>query len=178
MNYCKIKYHAIEDGVGCRTVLFVCGCRHHCKHCFQPETWDFNFGKPFTEKEEKEIIKSLSDQYTAGLTLLGGEPFEPENQKVLKPFIEKIKELYPEKSLWAYSGYTLEELLDEKSPCHTNDTLQMLKQIDVLVDGEFVFEKKNIMLPYRGSENQRVLDIPSSLKEQKAILSEYHFRNR
>lgn len=178
MNYCKIKYHAIEDGVGCRTVLFVCGCRHHCKGCFQPETWNFDYGEPFTEKTEQIIIESLKDNYTAGLTLLGGEPFEPENQKVLREFIEKIKTIYPDKSIWAYSGYTFEELLNEKSNCHTDDTIPMLNNIDVLVDGEFVLDKKNIMLPYRGSENQRVLDMKSSLKQHKPILSEYHFKKR
>lgn len=181
MKYGNIKYHAIEDGIGCRTVLFVSGCRHHCKGCFQPQTWDFNYGEEFTEKIANKIIDSLKESYVSGLTLLGGEPFEPENQSVLRPFIEKVKIAQPNKTIWAYSGYTFEELMcDEK--CHTDDTIPMLSSIDVLVDGEFVEFKMNKMIPYRGSDNQRIIDVQSTLKTwdetHNVILSEYHYKNR
>lgn len=183
MNYGNIKLHATEDGCGCRTVLFVSGCRHHCKGCFQPQTWDFNYGEQFTEEIENKIINSLNDKYTTGLTLLGGEPFEPENQKVLRPFIEKIKKLYPDKDIWAYSGYTFDELITPGKHCHTDDTLALLQMIDVLVDGEFVEEKLNKMLPYRGSDNQRIIDIKATLETWKSethnvVLSPYHERRR
>ncbi|MBO5435378.1 anaerobic ribonucleoside-triphosphate reductase activating protein [bacterium] len=179
MNYCNIKYHAVEDGIGLRTVLFVSGCRHHCKGCFQPETWNFDYGQPFTDKTENMIIDSLNDPYVSGLTLLGGEPFEPENQATLVNFVKKIKTLYPDKTIWAYSGFTFEELIDENnSACHTENTIAMLKKIDVLIDGRFVEEKRNLMLPYRGSENQRIINVPASLEANRAILSKYHNRNR
>lgn len=178
MNYGNIKFHATEDGVGCRTVLFVSGCRHHCKGCFQPQTWDFNYGHTFTNATEEEIIKSLEDSYVNGLTLLGGEPFEPENQRVLRPFIERIKALYPNKTIWSYSGYTFEELMSIDSACHTDDTIPMLSCIDILVDGEFIEAELNKMLPYRGSNNQRILDVAASLSSGAAVLSEYHNRNR
>lgn len=179
MKYGNIKYYATEDGIGCRTVLFVSGCRHHCKGCFQPQTWDFSYGDDFTEETENTILKSLDNKYVHGLTLLGGEPFEPENQKVLKPFIEKVKQQYPDKTIWAYSGYTFEELMDETTNCHTNDTVDILNMIDVLVDGEFIESEMSKMLPYRGSKNQRIIDIPSTLKKwsennKTIILSEYH----
>lgn len=178
MNYCNIKYHAIEDGEGCRTALFVSGCRNHCKGCFQPETWNFDYGQPFTDEIRKTILDSLNDKYTSGLTLLGGEPFEPENQQVLLPFVKQVKEQYPDKTIWAYSGYTLEELMNPDKPCHTKNTINLLQHIDILVDGKFVQEKANKMLPYRGSENQRVIDVTESLKNNTVILSRYHYRDR
>ena len=162
MNYANIKKCDIADGIGVRVSLFVSGCRHHCKGCFQPETWDFNYGKPFTKDTEDEIIKALAPDYIAGLTLLGGEPFEPENQLVLYPFVKKVKDLYPNKTIWCYSGYTFEELLSDAHPV-TPITVDLLALIDVLVDGEFILEQKNISLQFRGSTNQRILDIKSSL---------------
>ncbi len=175
MHYGNIKYYDIADGAGVRTTLFVSGCTHHCEGCFQPETWDFDFGSVFTPKEEDEIIASLKDEYVEGLTLLGGEPFEPENQKVLLPFLRRIKEEVPEKTIWSYSGYTWEELTDpENGRCHTEDTLPLLKLLDVLVDGEFHIEEKSLMLRFKGSANQRVLDVKKSLKESKAVLSVYN----
>lgn len=176
MHYGNIKYHAIEDGVGIRTVLFVSGCRNHCKGCFQPQTWDFDYGEEFTPETENLILNSLRDKHTTGLTLLGGEPFEPENQKVLLPFVQKVKSLYPEKDVWAYSGYTFEQLTNKTYPCHTTDTVPLLELIDVLVDGKFVEEQANKMLSYRGSENQRVLDVKASLLQNKPVLSEYNER--
>lgn len=166
MNYANIKKFDIADGIGVRVSLFVSGCRHHCKGCFQPETWDFDYGNLFTNETEKEIIDALSPDYIAGLTLLGGEPFEPENQVVLYPFIKKVKELYPEKNIWCYSGYTFEELLSDSHPV-TDVTLDLLELIDVLVDGKFILELKNISLQFRGSSNQRILDVKKSLQSGK-----------
>ena len=157
MNYMEIKKCDIANGPGVRVSLFVSGCTHHCKGCFQPETWDFAAGRPFTASTEAELSALLSPAYIAGLSLLGGEPMEPENRAVLTPFLERLRAAYPDKTVWCYSGYTLEELLDSGA----GDTLKLL---DVLVDGEFVESKKNIRLPFRGSENQRVLDVPRSLE--------------
>ncbi len=178
MNYGNIKYFDIADGIGVRTSLFVSGCTHHCRECFQPETWDFDYGSEFTRKEEDEIIESLKDSFVEGLTLLGGEPFEPGNQKVLLPFLRRVRNEAPGKSIWAYSGFTWEELNDPESRCCTEDTPEMLKQIDVLVDGEFHIMEKNLNLRFRGSENQRVLDVRKSLKENAPVLSEYNEREK
>lgn len=174
MNYGNIKYNAIEDGIGCRTVLFVSGCRHHCKGCFQPETWDFNFGKKYTNETENEIINSLRPKWIHGLTLLGGEPFEPENQETVLSLVKKIRSELPEKSIWAYSGYTFEELTNPSSICYTKYTSELLKNTDVLVDGEFKLDLKSLIIPYRGSTNQRVIDVPASLSVGHVILSPYN----
>ena len=176
MNYGNIKYLAIEDGIGCRTALFVSGCRHHCDECFQPETWNFDYGKPFTQETEDDIIASMFYSYVEGLTILGGEPFEPENQKDLLPFLRRFKEECPNKTIWTYSGSYYEELKDENSPYHTEYTDEILSLLDVLVDGPFEKNKKNLMLPFRGSENQRVLDMPETLKAGHAVLSIYNDR--
>lgn len=179
MNYGNIKYFDIADGAGVRTSLFVSGCTHHCKGCFQPETWDFSFGKEFTVKEEDEIIASIKDTYVEGLTLLGGEPFEPENQAVLLPFLRRVREEAPGKTIWSYSGYTWEELTDPGNKrCHTENTLPMLSLLDVLVDGEFHEEEKSLMLRFKGSANQRVLDVKRSLKEGRAVPSVYNEREK
>lgn len=171
MNYGNIKYYDIANGIGIRTVLFVSGCRHHCKGCFQPETWNFSFGNSFTEDVENEIIKSLDKDYINGLTLLGGEPFEPENQKVLLPFLKKVKKVFPKKTIWAFSGYTYEELIGfEKSIAHCQYTNEMLSLIDVLVDGEFKEELKDLSLQFRGSSNQRLIDMKKTLNNNKIIL--------
>lgn len=171
MNYGNIKYCDIANGIGIRTVLFVSGCRHHCKGCFQPETWNFSFGKNFTEEVEKEIIKSLDKDYIDGLTILGGEPFEPENQKSLLPFLKKVKKAFPNKTIWAFSGYTYEELRGFKeSISHCIYTDEMLSLIDVLVDGEFQEDLKNLSLQFRGSSNQRLIDMKQTLKSNKIIL--------
>ena len=175
MRYGNIKYLAIEDGIGCRTALFVSGCRHHCKNCFQPETWNFDFGKEFTKKVEDEIITSMSHTYVDGITILGGDPFEPENQKALLPFIKRFKKECPDKTIWMYAGSTLEELQTDPH-YHTENTDEILSLIDVLVDGPYIDEKRNLMLPFRGSENQRVLDVPESLKTGHAVLSIYNDR--
>lgn len=159
MNYAGIKYCDIANGLGCRTVLFVSGCRNHCKGCFQPHTWDFSYGELFDEKVQKEILDSLAPAYVSGLTLLGGEPFEPENQKELLPLVKKVKEMYPEKNIWAFTGYLYDQDLVPGGKCYTEDTDSLLDRIDVLVDGPFVEELKDITLKFRGSRNQRVLDL-------------------
>jgi len=170
MNYCNIKKWDIADGVGVRVTLFVSGCTHHCKGCFQPETWDFEYGKPFTKEVEDELLEALDHDYIDGLTLLGGEPFEPDNQRALVPFLRRFKEKFPEKDIWAYSGYTLDEelLKDSRARCEVTD--EMLTYINVLVDGEFVQEKRNISLQFRGSENQRLIDVPKTLETKEIVL--------
>ncbi len=161
MRYGNIKKCDIANGVGVRTVLFVSGCTHHCKGCFQPETWDFSYGEPYTTETEDEIIESLRPSHVNGLTLLGGEPFEPQNQRALIGLLRRIRRELPEKTIWGFSGYTWEELIGEsRARCEVTD--EMLSMLDVLVDGEFVEEKRNISLRFRGSENQRLIDVPKT----------------
>lgn len=166
MYYGEIKKLDIANGDGVRVSLFVSGCRIHCPGCFNAMTWDFCYGKEFTQDTEKEIIEALEKDFISGLTLLGGEPFEPENQKVLAPFLKKVKELFPKKNIWCYSGYIYEtELLAEDGKAHTEVTEEMLSYIDVLVDGPFVEELKDISLVFRGSSNQRILKLAELRKE-------------
>lgn len=171
MNYGAVKYCDIANGLGCRTVLFVSGCRNACKGCFQPETWAFDYGKPFDETIQNEILKSLEPSYVQGITLLGGDPFEEENQEALVPFMRKVKECYPDKNVWAYTGYVYDKDLIPGGRKHTENTEELLSMIDILVDGPFVQEKKNLMLKFRGSENQRVLDMKKTLETGKIILA-------
>lgn len=169
MNYGAIKKCDIANGVGVRTVLFVSGCTHHCKGCFQPETWNFDYGERYTKETEDEIIESLRPDYVDGITLLGGEPFEPENQRELVKLLRRIKKELPQKTVWSFSGYTYEELTgDSRAVCEV--TNEMLSMLDVLVDGEFVEAKRNISLRFRGSENQRLIDINKTRKEGKIVL--------
>ena len=170
MNYCEIKKCDIANGLGVRVSLFVSGCTHHCKGCFNPMTWDFSYGKKFTEETENEIIRLLSAPFINGLTLLGGEPMEPDNQRGLINLVKKVKELYPQKNIWCYTGYTLEKDLQGSGKAVCEVTQQMLSLIDVLVDGEFILEKKNISLIFRGSENQRIINLPQTLKTGKIVL--------
>ena len=163
MNYCNVKNCDIANGVGVRVSLFVSGCRNRCKNCFQPETWDFNYGKPFDEQTEEKLIKMRAPSYINGLTVLGGEPMEPENQRALLPFLKKVKAAYPQKTIWLYTGFTLEELRSPDCRAHTEYTEEILKLLTVLVDGRFVEEKKNISLRFRGSENQRLIDVAATL---------------
>ena len=158
MYYSEIKYFDIANGVGVRTTLFVSGCRNHCKGCFQPDTWDFQNGKPFTKETEDEIISSMDSEYIAGLTLLGGDPFEEENQDGLIGFMRRFKSQCPGKDVWAFTGYLIEDLL-KGGRKHTEVTDELLSYVDILVDGPFVLEKKNIRLKFRGSENQRLIDM-------------------
>ena len=171
MNYCNIKRRDIADGIGVRVTLFVSGCTHHCKGCFQPETWDFGCGQPFDSAAEQVIFSELKQPFVGGLTLLGGEPFEPDNQRGLLPLLRQVKERFPDKTVWAYSGYTWEELTgDSRARCEATD--EMLSRIDVLVDGEFMEELKDISLRFRGSANQRILNVPASLRSGAPILWE------
>lgn len=186
MNYGKLLYYDTANGPGCRTVLFVSGCRHHCKGCFNAETWNFQFGKPFTQKEIDKILESLAIPYITGFTILGGEPMEPENQPYILDLVKQIKKKYPEKTIWLYSGYTYEELtgqtslhenltdfLTKESIAHTIWTNPILEHIDVLVDGEFQIEKRDLSLAFRGSSNQRIIDIPMTIENNKIVLSKY-----
>lgn len=159
MHYGEIKNCDIANGIGVRVSLFVSGCTNHCEGCFQPETWDFNYGNVFTEETENRILEMLAPDYICGLTVLGGEPFEPENQRVLVDFLRKVRRKYPEKSIWCFTGFTLEMLETEGTHCHCEATEEMLSLIDVLVDGRFDKNKKNISLRFRGSENQRLIDL-------------------
>lgn len=169
MNYGAIKKCDIANGVGVRTVLFVSGCTHHCKGCFQPETWNFDYGEMYTKETEDEIIESLRPDYVDGITLLGGEPFEPENQRELVKLLRRIKKELPQKTVWSFSGFTYEELTgDSRAVCEV--TNEMLSMLDVLVDGEFVEAKRNISLRFRGSENQRLIDMNKTRKEGKIVL--------
>lgn len=163
MHYCNIKNCDISNGIGVRVSLFVSGCRNHCKNCFQPETWDFNYGDEFTAETEEKILKMLVPSYIHGLTVLGGEPMEPENQKELLPFLKKVKADYPDKTIWLFTGFTFEELCDSSCRAKTEFTDEILSTLDVLVDGRFVEKKKNISLRFRGSENQRLIDVPATL---------------
>ncbi len=178
MNYGQIYYNDVANGVGCRTALFVSGCTHHCKGCFNEMTWDFAYGQPYTKEVEDEIIESLKPGYIDGLTILGGEPMEIVNQKEIRPLLERIKKEVPRATIWIYSGYLWEELIDpSNNRCHGDDTDAILSMVDVLVDGEFMLDKKNLMLRFRGSENQRVIDVPSSLKSGEVVLSKYNDRD-
>ena len=159
MFYGEIKNCDIANGIGVRVTLFVSGCTNQCKGCFQPQTWDFEYGKPFTGKTEQQIIKMLEPDFINGLTLLGGEPMEPQNQRSLLPFVKKVRETLPNKTVWCYSGFTYEELLTEGSHPRCEVTDELLSLIDVLVDGKFIEEQKDISLRFRGSANQRILDL-------------------
>ena len=172
MYYGNIKKIDIANGEGVRTSLFVSGCKNHCKNCFNPETWSFTYGKPFTDDTLNELMDSLKPDYIKGLTILGGEPFELENQEVVSNIVKRFKELYPEKTLWMYSGYLFDQdLLPENGKRHTPFTFDILKNVDVLVDGRFVEELKNLSLKFRGSENQRIILVKESIKKGEVVLS-------
>ena len=170
MNYATIKKYDIANGPGVRVSLYVSGCRNHCKNCFNPETWDFNYGKPFTKKVEDEIIKAMEPDYIEGFTLLGGDPFEPENQVALVPFLERLRKTYPNKSFWCFTGYDYEaELLTGKQG-EINTVMRILNCLDVLVDGRFVENLKDLNLRFRGSSNQRIILVQPSLEKDELVL--------
>ena len=172
MNYATIKSRDIANGPGVRVSLFVSGCTHRCPGCFNEEAWDFNFGQPFTQEVIDRILEDLSPSFVKGLTLLGGEPFDPRNQPAIVELLRQVKANYPEKSIWAFSGYLFDrDILPGKlgDPAITREYLSYL---DVLVDGPFVQAKKNLTLRFRGSENQRLIDVPASLESGTVVLWE------
>ena len=169
MKYAKIKKCDVANGPGVRVSLFVSGCNHHCKNCFNREAWDFNYGKEFTEDEQNEIIEDLKPEYITGLSLLGGEPFERTNQEGLVPLIKKVK--YPNKKIWCYTGFTFDnqiigEMIKKEG---RKTTKEMLENIDYIVDGKFIEELKDPKLRFKGSSNQRIIDVKKSLRENKII---------
>ena len=179
MNYAGIKYCDIANGIGCRTVLFVSGCRNHCKNCFQPQTWAFDYGNPFDRTIQDQILDSLEPDYVRGLTVLGGEPFEPENQAALLPFLKEVRTRFPSKDIWVFTGYVMDRDLAEGGRKHTGDTDAILSLIDILVDGPFVEEEKDITLRFRGSRNQRIIDVPESIRQGHIVRAvAYEERNQ
>ena len=164
MNYATIKNYDIADGPGVRVSLFVSGCRHHCKGCFNAETWDFRFGQPYTKETQAEILDYLKPDYIQGFTLLGGEPFEPENQVELVHLLREIRQTYPKKDIWCYTGYLYDVDLIKGGKVFTDVTQEMLSYIDVLVDGEFIEAEKDLSLEFRGSRNQRIIDLREGIK--------------
>ena len=172
MHYATIKWTDIANGEGVRISLFVSGCTHRCKNCFNEVAWDFAYGEPFTEEVAKRILEELGSSFIAGLSLLGGEPLEPCNQEALYPFVQEVKKRYPEKSVWCYTGFVFDEKTGELTAKHKNTpiTKELISLFDVLVDGPYVEEQRNIRLKFRGSENQRVIDVKKSLESKECIL--------
>ena len=175
MNYAEIKTCDIANGPGIRVTLFVSGCTHRCQNCFNEETWDFKYGSPFTADTENELINALRPGYVKGLTLLGGEPLERSNQQELLPFIRRVKKELPGKDIWCYTGYTYERDVLERMCAEWEETKELLSYIDVLVDGEFVQALKDLGLRFRGSSNQRIIDLPKSLRTGETVLWEDKF---
>ena len=173
MNYGDIKKIDVANGPGVRVSLFVSGCTHHCKGCFNPETWDFSFGKPFTDETIDEIIEALAPDYITGFSLLGGEPFEHTNQKALIPLLRRIKRTYPNKTIWCYSGYTLDKDIFGYMYDKWDETPEFISYIDVLVDGAFIQEKKDLSTPFRGSTNQRIIKVDEWRKTGKVVEMEF-----
>lgn len=174
MNIVGIKNLDIENGIKSGVSVFVSGCTHNCLGCFNKEAQDFNYGNPFEREHMEKILNALGSKYIHRLTILGGEPMEVKNQSGVKNIIENVREKYPEKMIWLYSGYAFEQMTDKNSPIYTKDTMDILNNIDILVDGEFVLSKKDLSLRFKGSSNQRVIDVKKTLKENKIILSEYN----
>ena len=169
MNYADIKRIDVANGEGVRVSVSVSGCNHHCKGCFNECAWDFNYGNKFTEQQEKEVLQDLNHDYISGLTLLGGEPLEPVNQEGLLPLVKKVKEKYPDKKIWCYTGFDFEKDVVGKMAKNNETTQELLKYLDVIVDGKFEEENKDLKLRFRGSSNQRILDVQESLKENRPV---------
>jgi anaerobic ribonucleoside-triphosphate reductase activating protein len=170
MYYAEIKKHDIANGTGIRVSLFVSGCTHHCKNCFNQETWDFHYGREFTDTTTEEILDALKPSYIAGLSILGGEPFEHINQQGLLPLLRKVKKTYPQKNIWCYTGYLYDrDIIGEM--CHKwEETREILSYIDILIDGEFIEELKQANLLFRGSANQRSILVQESLQSNSIVL--------
>lgn len=169
MNYADIKRYDIANGIGVRTSLFVSGCTHHCKGCFNSVAWDFSYGTLFTQQTIDTIIEYCKPDYIAGLSLLGGEPFEHDNQIALLPLVKHFKEIYPNKTIWCWSGYLFDKDILERMLPSWNTTKEFLSYLDVLVDGKFIEEQKNVNLTFRGSSNQRILLVQESIQKNKLI---------
>ena len=175
MNYAEIKTYDIANGPGVRVSLFVSGCTHHCKNCFNEIAWDFNYGKPFDQQVIDTLLEAVAPVHYQGMTILGGEPMEPANQRGILPLVKTFKEKYPDKNLWIYTGYLFEDLVSEsRARCEVTD--ELLSYVDVLVDGKFVEELKDITLRFKGSSNQRIIDIPATLKSKELVLSPYNHK--
>ena len=172
MRYGTVKKADIANGLGVRVSLFVSGCRHHCKGCFQPETWDFNYGEEYTDAVQEDILSEFERPYYQGLTVLGGEPMEPENQPYVLELLKEFKKRFPDKDVWIYSGYTFEDDILAGKLGDKAITDELISYVDVLVDGEFVQAEKDITLKFRGSRNQRLIDVKKSLAEGKTVLLE------
>ena len=169
MNYADIKKIDVANGKGVRVSLFVSGCNHHCKGCFNQCAWDFNYGKKFTEKEEQQIIDYMNHDYISGLSLLGGEPLEPKNQEGLLPLVKKVKEKFPDKNIWCYTGFDFEKDVVGKMAKNNETTRELLKYIDIIVDGKFEEDKKDLKLQFRGSSNQKIVDVKKSLQTGQIV---------
>ena len=169
MNYADIKRCDVANGEGVRVSLFVSGCTHYCKGCFNKEAWDFDYGELFTEREIENIMEYLKPGYVAGLSLLGGEPMEPSNQEGILPLLRRMKETYPEKTIWCYTGYLFDEDILNRMCRESEITKEIVSYLDIVVDGEFVQEKKNLKLNFRGSENQRIVDVKKTLETGEIV---------
>lgn len=169
MNYADIKKIDVANGEGVRVSVFVSGCNHHCKGCFNQCAWDFNYGKKFTEKEEQQIIDYMNHDYISGLSLLGGEPLEPKNQEGLLPLVKKVKEKFPDKNIWCYTGFDFEKDVVGKMTKNNETTRELLKYIDIIVDGKFEEDKKDLKLQFRGSSNQKIVDVKKSLQTGQIV---------
>lgn len=163
MYYAEIKRVDVANGPGARVSLFVSGCNHHCEGCFNQIAWDFQYGKPFTENTVMELIEAMQPVYISGISILGGEPFEPQNQEVLLPFLKHVRSIYPQKDVWCFTGFLYDSELLGESRANCVYTRELLEQIDILVDGRFEANKRDLMLQFRGSSNQRVIDVKKSM---------------
>ena len=175
MNYADIKKIDVANGEGVRVSVFVSGCNHHCKGCFNQCAWDFNYGKKFTEKEEQQIIDYMNHDYISGLSLLGGEPLEPKNQEGLLPLVKKVKEKFPDKNIWCYTGFDFEKDVVGKMAKNNETTRELLKYIDIIVDGKFEEDKKDLKLQFRGSSNQKIVDVK---KAKEVVVYDYGFTGK
>ncbi|MBQ4463982.1 MAG: anaerobic ribonucleoside-triphosphate reductase activating protein [Eubacterium sp.] len=169
MNYADIKQYDVANGIGVRVSLFVSGCTHACEGCFNKEAWDFNYGKPFTDKEIDDIISYMSPSYVSGLSLLGGEPMEPQNQEGILPLLRRVHETYPEKTVWMYTGYLFDEDILGRMCKESEISREIISYIDILVDGPFILARKNLKVNFRGSDNQRIIDVKKSLETGEVV---------
>ena len=169
MNYADIKKADISNGTGVRVSVFVSGCTHHCKNCFNQEAWDFDYGKEFTQKEIDKVISELNHSYVEGLSLLGGEPLEHKNQQGLLPLLRQVKQKFPDKNIWCYTGFTFDRDVINGMCNKWDETKELVSYIDVIVDGKFEEDKKSLSLKFRGSKNQRIIDVKKSLKDNKVV---------